>query len=433
LDNSVVFETIEDGDIFHYSTLPPNFNIKATATGDQSSIEFVLAGAQYDQDYENTEPYHYPGDFDIMDPAPGEYTLTSTLYRSNNLVGISCDESVLNFTIVDDCARFDMPDVVSLCLGETITINSNVSGTHGDYLVSWSNGMTGDSITITPTETIFLFVTVTDESNCVTESGLEVHVTSADIVTLLLWNLDAATVYDTIYGGEIYNIDDLPSNYNIRAITTPGNTQSVGFDLHGDFGIWGHTDNGGTYTFPSGNIDFWQDNFTIVVAAWDEDWRQGYSCGSYSFSFQMAYLEPGCNVVTNTNDSGVGSLPHALNCAQWWETVFFDPAVHHDTIVLTNNYALFSTGSSLSALPEHEIYIKGAGTQYALKIEPDIDPWIDGIHIIAGTAAQGGAIYNEGDITLENVTIHPHAGGPVNNPILNLGSINMRGAVEVKN
>ncbi len=432
LDNGVVFETIEEGDVFNYSTLPVNFNIKATASGDQSSIKFVLAGAQYYQDYENTEPYHFPGDFDEFEAITGQYTLTATLYRSNNLVGITCDERVLHFSIINDCAKIDLPDVLPLCLGETVTINSNVEGTHGDYLISWSNGMFGDSITLAPTETNFLFVTVTDESNCVTEGGLEVHVTSADIVTLLLWNLSNGTVYDTIRGGEIYNIDDLPNNYNIRAIPISGNTESIAFDLYADFGVWGHTENSAPYEFPGGNIDFWQDNFTMVVSAWDEDWRGGYSCGSYSFSFQMAYLEPGCNVVTNTNDSGVGSLPHALNCAQWWETVFFDPSVHHDTIVLNTNYALFSTGSSLSALPEHEIYIKGAGTQYALKILPDLDPWIDGVNIIAGTAAQGAAIYNEGNITLENVTIHPHAGGPTTNAVLNMGTINMRGAVEVK-
>lgn len=433
LDNNVVFETIEDGDTFYYSTLPVNFNIIATATGNQSSIEFILTGAQYDQDYENTEPYHYPGDFDQFEPDTGAYTLTAILYRSNNLVGISCDETVLNFSIINDCSTLELPDVLPLCLGETVTINSNVEGTHGAYQVNWSNGMVGDSITISPIESMFLFVSVDDESNCATEDGLEVHVTSADIVTLLLWNLDAGTVIDTIKGGEIYNIESLPNNYNIRAIVTPGNTSSVGFDLYGDFGVWGHTDNGGTYQFPSGNIDFWQDNFTMVVAAWDEDWRNGYSCGSYSFSFQMAYLEPGCNVVTNTNDSGVGSLPYALNCAQWWETVFFDPSVHHDTIVLTNNYALFSGGSNLSALPEHEIYIKGAGTQYALRIPANRDPWIDGVNIIAGTALEGGAIYNEGTTTLENVTIHPHPGGPASKAILNLGTMNMRGNVVIKN
>jgi hypothetical protein len=304
---------------------------------------------------------------------------------------------------------------------------------HGDYTVSWSNGMTGDSITISPVETNFLFVTVTDESNCTTVGGLEVHVTSADIVTLLLWNTSNGTVIDTIEGGEIYNFDDLPNNYNIRAITQPGNTSSVGFDLYGDFGVWGHTDNSPPYSFPSGNIDFWEDNFTIVVSAWDEDWRNGYSCGSYTFSFQMADLDPGCNVVTNTNDSGVGSLPHALNCAQWWETVYFSPAVHHDTIVLNTNYALFSTGCSLSALPEHGIYIKAQNTPYALYIEEDISPWIDGVNIIGGSATQGAGIYNMGNITLENVTIEPKQGGPTTDLIYNGGSLNTRGNVEIKN
>lgn len=433
IGNGQIFDTIHDGDIFYYSSLPLNFNIQAFTSGSVESVEFVLTGAQYDQDYENSVPYRYPGDFENMDPYTGIYTLTVSTFSQNNLLGVSCDESILDFSIINDCATIDMPDVMPLCLGDTITINSNVQGTHGAYSVDWSNGMTGDSITITPTETFFLYVTVTDQSNCTVEGGLEVHVTSADIVGLLLWDLDANAVYDTIQGGEIYDIEDLPDNYNLRAIPIAGNTQSIGFDLYADFGVWGHTENSPPYEFPGGNINFWQDNFTMVVAAWDDDWRQGYSCGSYSFSFQMAYINPACNLVTNTNDSGEGSLPYALECAQWWETVFFDPAVHHDTIVLEDNYALFSTGSSLSALPEHEIYIKAEGTPYALYIESGIEPWIDGVNIISGTAAQGAGIYNEGNITLENVTILPHPGGSTTDAILNMGTINTRGSVVVKN
>lgn len=433
LDSNEVFETIEDGDTFLYSTLPLNFNIQTVTSSSVESVSFVLEGARYAQDYENSLPYRFPGDLEEFEPYTGQYTLVVTTYSQNNLLGVSCDESILHFSIINDCATIDLPDVVPLCLGETVTINSHVQGTHGAYEVSWSNGMTGDSITITPTETMFLYVSVTDESNCTVEGGLEVHVTSADILTLLLWDLDANAVYDTIHGGEIYNHDDLPENYNLRAIPIAGNTSSIGFDLYADFGVWGHTENTAPYEFPGGNINFWQDNFTMVVAAWDADWRQGYSCGSYSFSFQVAYIDPDCNLVTNTNDSGVGSLPYALECAQWWETVFFDPAVHHDTIVLEDNYALFSTGASLSALPEHEIYIKAEGTPYALYIEPLIEPWIDGVNIIAGTAAQGAGIYNEGNITIENVRVLPHPGGSSTDLILNMGTLNMRGSVEVKN
>jgi hypothetical protein len=432
LDNGVVFDQIQDGESFGYSILPANFNIEVTATGNHESVSFVLEGAQFDTDYENTLPYRFPGDFEELERVPGDYTLTITTYSQNNLNGISCDEEVIHFSIIDDCAKVNLPDIVALCLGETVTIHSGIQGTFGNYLVQWSNGMTGDSITITPATSLFLFVTVTDESNCVVEDGIEVHVTSADIVTLLLWDLDAGVVYDTIKGGEIYNFDDLPDNYNIRAITTPGNTQSVGFDFAGDFGVWGHTENTPPYEFPGGNINFWQDNFTMTVAAWDGDWRQGYSCGSYSFSFQVADINPTCNYVTNTNDSGVGSLPYALQCAHWWETVYFSPAVHHDTIRLINNYASFSTGASLSALKEHEIYIKAQGTPYALFIPAGEEPWIDGLNIIAGSAAQGAAIYNEGNITIENITIIPKSGGPTTDLIYNEGSLNMRGNVEVK-
>jgi len=171
----------------------------------------------------------------------------------------------------------------------------------------------------------------------------------------------------------------------------------------------------------------------MTVAAWDGDWRTGYSCGSYSFSFQVADIDPNCNLVTNTLDSGPGSLPDVLQCAQWWQTVYFDPSLHHDTIVLQDNYALFSTGAKLSALAEHEVYIKAAGTEYALYIDPFVETRIDGVHIISGTASQGAAIYNEGDVTLENVTIHPHPGGVTTKPVLNLGTLTLRGDVGVKN
>jgi hypothetical protein len=128
----------------------------------------------------------------------------------------------------------------------------------------------------------------------------------------------------------------------------------------------------------------------------------------------------------------VGSLPYALGCAQWWQTVYFDPAVHHDTIVLDSNYALFSTGCSLSALKEHEVYIKAEGTPYALYIEPGIEPHIDGVHIVAGTATQGAGIYNEGHVTLEDVTVYPHPGMSGDDVLFNTGTMHMRGNVEVR-
>jgi hypothetical protein len=128
----------------------------------------------------------------------------------------------------------------------------------------------------------------------------------------------------------------------------------------------------------------------------------------------------------------VGSLPYALGCAQWWQTVYFDPAVHHDTIVLQSNYGLLSTGCKLSALAEHEVYIKAEGTPYALYIEEGVETRIDGVHIIAGTAAQGAAIYNEGDVTLENVTVLPHPGMSTTEPVFNVGNMYVRGLLDVR-
>ena len=230
----------------------------------------------------------------------------------------------------------------------------------------------------------------------------------------------------------MYHIDSFPNNYYLEAIPTAGNTESVGFDLYGDFGIWGRTDNQPPYKFPSGNIDFWIDNFTMTVAAWDGDWRTGYSCGTYTFSFQVIDYDPNCNLVTNTSDSGVGSLPYALGCAQWWQTVFFDPAVHHDTIVLTSNYGVFNTGCDLSSLKQHEVYIKAEGTPYALYIESGTETRIDGVHIISGTAAQGAGIYNAGAVTLENVTVLPHPGMSTEEPVFNIGTMQVRGSLDVR-
>lgn len=430
LDTETIFDTIHDGDTFYYSSLPPEFNIQVVDYGSVSSIGLVLEGAQYITDYENSPPYRFPGDFEDFEPWTGHYTMTLATYTQNNLQGISCDEQVMHFNIVDDCATLALPDIVPLCIGETVTIHSGVQGPHGTYSVQWSNGMVGDSITITPNETFYLIAEVIDQSNCTTQDLTEVHVTSADIVTLLMIDSDLGTIWDTVKGGEIYHVDSFPPNIHLEAIVTAGNTESVGFDLSADFGVWGRTDNQPPYVFPGGNIDFWQDNFTMTVAAWDGEWRTGYSCGSYSFSFQVVDYNPTCNLVTHKGDSGVGSLPYALNCAQWWQTVYFDPAVHHDTIVLQSNHAVFHTGCDLSALKEHEVYIKAEGTPYALYINPGTETRIDGVHIISGSAAVGAGIYNEGTVTLENVTVYP--GQSTEEPVFNVGTMNVRGSLDVK-
>jgi hypothetical protein len=139
-----------------------------------------------------------------------------------------------------------------------------------------------------------------------------------------------------------------------------------------------------------------------------------------------------CNHVSQTDDTGVGSLPWALGCAAPGETITFAEGLQGDTIELENFSAVISTPVSLVAQPDDDIWIKGVSVQNAFRVESGVEATISGIHIIAGIANEGSGILNQGTLTLENVQILRHPGLPTGMTLKNTGTLYMSGACQIE-
>jgi len=138
--------------------------------------------------------------------------------------------------------------------------------------------------------------------------------------------------------------------------------------------------------------------------------------------------------VTNTNDSGAGSLRAAIASAGVGDTIIFDPALSGKILRLAST--LFFTqdvtidGSTLAApiTLSGDTDNNGSGNVPVIFVDSDVSVILNSLIITAGTASSGGAIYNDGALVIANSTLSGntvtgsgydgYGGGIYNNGIL---------------
>jgi hypothetical protein len=107
--------------------------------------------------------------------------------------------------------------------------------------------------------------------------------------------------------------------------------------------------------------------------------------------------------VTNTNDSGAGSLRQAIADICSGGTITFAPALSGQTITLNSvlvvDKDLIINGSSLTT----KISISGNNSVRVLEISPDATVSLNGLVVKNGySSTHGGGIYNSGSLTVTN-------------------------------
>jgi len=135
--------------------------------------------------------------------------------------------------------------------------------------------------------------------------------------------------------------------------------------------------------------------------------------------------------VTNTNDSGAGSLRQAVNCAENGDTITFAPIVVGQTIVLTSGPIRFTKNINILQQSGTVVYISSFSK--TLEVLSGV-LLLQYIAIIAGcnNGYFGTAIRNYSDLILRDVTIiedlDPSCGEA---SIFNLGNITIQGFTQI--
>ena len=110
--------------------------------------------------------------------------------------------------------------------------------------------------------------------------------------------------------------------------------------------------------------------------------------------------------VTNTNDSGAGSLRQALASANDGDTIDFDSSLNGQTIRLTSGELLVNKSVTINGPGADQLAVNGNANDRAFYINPGLTVTISGVTIENGSALGlfgfGGGIYNDHSILSVN-------------------------------
>ena len=132
-------------------------------------------------------------------------------------------------------------------------------------------------------------------------------------------------------------------------------------------------------------------------------------------------------VVTNTNDSGPGSLRGALAVANNGNTIDLDSSLKGQTITLTTGQLIVDKDVTIIGPGANDLAVDGNAQDRVFYINPGKTVTISGLTITNGnlTNEPAGGIYNDGGaLTLNDCTVSGNSGGSIINDSFN-GSATM--------
>lgn len=155
-----------------------------------------------------------------------------------------------------------------------------------------------------------------------------------------------------------------------------------------------------------------------------------YENGTWSTSTPTTYCED-CKTVSNTQNSGNGSLRYAIGCAVPGSTLAYSPTLDNNVINLSQTIEI---NKNLDLSTSLSITIDGSTINGPVfSIMPDKDVTLDGFDIICSDVGAPDCIQNEGILILENIHFEINSQNPGNSSILNLnnGQIRVRNQVSI--
>jgi hypothetical protein len=132
---------------------------------------------------------------------------------------------------------------------------------------------------------------------------------------------------------------------------------------------------------------------------------------------------PPPEVVTNTNDSGPGSLRYDIDAANPGDTITFASSLDGQTITLTSGELLIKAKLTIDGPGANLLTVSGGHNSRVFEVATNVMAGISGLTITNGYSDDGGAILNGGVLTLTGCTVSG------NNALLDGGGISNNGSL----
>ncbi len=132
---------------------------------------------------------------------------------------------------------FDLTGTNKLCTGEKTTIGSNLKNPSGNDTYLWSDGSTGNALTVTPPlDTTIYVLTITNKAGCTESKAFKVAVSSYPNVNFKADSLEGCVPFKVNFTNQsnphgissyLWNFGDVLSGQNLSVLENPSHVFSV--------------------------------------------------------------------------------------------------------------------------------------------------------------------------------------------------------------
>lgn len=279
---------IKNGDAIDFANLPAIYEFEAVVSSDVKSVDLSLTGEHANTRLDNNLPFTAPSTTINGDLTIGAYSIHLTTYSELSRGGFICYDEVIDFDFVSECAISLGPEQ-AICQGTEIVLSPTIIGSNGPYTYLWSTGATTPTITETPLISTTYRVTVTNGLGCLSTDGITYTVSDDQIDFFTIWDITNQVITDTIYDGDLLDVNSLPSAFNFKVLASGDELESVGFVLSGENTDRTHTDSYDPYHYRNSNAAlFLQPGlYSMSIRSYNENSAQGISCSERTISFTL--------------------------------------------------------------------------------------------------------------------------------------------------